>query len=267
MDQEKGLKLEALERVIDFLSTNAAVLGAIVTSAARQEIDAAIASIKAQRLTQSTARNALVGQMNVQLAAAEQLVETHMQAIKKFAMGKLRGIPEFAKLTVPVSPVRPKQLLTAARTMANTAAPYADQFTAAGMASNTVDRLTAAADTLEAAMTTRSHLKGVGVQATRQIDTSLRQGRDAVLVIDGAITQLLPVDHPLLAAWKLRMRVELKSGKTRGANGETPTPTPTPGASTQAAQTPTPPQPASPPVAPVNTTPAMASPAAPKSAS
>lgn len=215
MNQTHQRTLDSLRRVQDFLDTHADVLGGIVNSEGRKEIDAAVAAIDSHRTNQGTANRDLAGQMGRQQALAKQLIASHLLPIAKFARGKLRGVPDFAALTQAVDASKPKQLLLNARTMADAAAKYADRFASAGLAANTVERLKTATDALESAMAQRSHLTGVRKVSTGEIENALVQGRDGVRVVGALLAQGLSPNDALFTAWKSISRVEEKSGGVR----------------------------------------------------
>ena len=217
MNQEDQRTLDSLQRVQDFLDTHADVLGTIANSEGRKEIDAAVAKVAAHHTHQGTADRDLAGQMGRQQALAKQLIASHLRPIAKFARGKLRGVPDYAALTLPVDAGKPKRLLHNARTMSDAAAKYADRFASAGLVSDTVQRLNTAADALEGTMKQRSHTKGLRKVSTGEIENALVQGRDGVRVVDALIAQLLSPGDALITAWKSISRIEAKPGKVRSS--------------------------------------------------
>ena len=215
MKQVQQRTLYSLVSAQTFLDKHVDVLGPISNSQARRELDAAVAEASRHHTNQGSATLTLAGQMSRQTALANELVRMHLQPIAKFARAKLHGVPEYAELTAIGNPAKPKQLVGIARSMAVAAGKYSDKFTNAGLASNTVARLTAATDALEDAIKQRIAARGTRKNSTNNIDAVLARGRDAVKVIESAITQLLKSDDPLLATWKSESRVEEKPGKPR----------------------------------------------------
>jgi hypothetical protein len=215
MNMLQGRTYDSLQRVPEFLDAHADVLGAIVTSEGRKDVDAAIIAVQAHRTMQGTAIRELAGHKNKQLALAKELSHSHMLPIAKFARGKLRGLPGYAELTKAVDVAAPKKLLADARSMAKVAAGYVDRFVSAGMAADTVDKLSAAADALDEAIKQRIGSHQSRKASTDSIDALLQQGRDGVAVLDALITQLLKSNDPLLATWKSESRIQDKPGKVR----------------------------------------------------
>jgi hypothetical protein len=251
MSQYQDRTLDSLRRAPVFLDAHSDVLGGIVNCQSRQDVDAAIAAVTEHRTNQGTAARQATGQMNRQSVFAEELAHSHMMPIATFARGKLRGVPEFAELTKKINVEKPKQLVVDARTMANAASKYVDQFVSAGFASDTVDKLRASADALDQAIQQRIESHGRRKASSDSIDHVLQQGRDAVTVLDALITQHLKSDHPLLATWKSESRIQDKPGRVRTKPVVEPTVTPVTPVT---------------PIAPVSITPSSVAPATPKAA-
>jgi hypothetical protein len=226
MNMLQGRTYDSLERVPEFLDAHADVLGAIVTSEGRKDVDAAIIAVQAHRTMQGTAIRELAGHKSTQLALAKELSHSHMLPIAKFARGKLRGVPGYAELTKAVNVGAPKKLLADARSMAKVAAGYVDRFVSAGMAADTVDKLSAAADALDEAIKRRIGSHQSRKASTDSIDALLQQGRDGVAVLDALITQQLKSNDPLLATWKSESRIQDKPGKVRAKPVAATTPKP-----------------------------------------
>jgi hypothetical protein len=215
MNSVKQRVFDSLERSDSLVEQNPKEFGSIVTSQARQDLRAVIAEVRQHDTNQDSAVRTLEGQMGSQVALAEDLVYANLRPIAKFAIGKLRGVPEYAALTATGEAMKPKKLLTAARSMAVAAAKYADEFTAAGLAADTVTRLTAATDALENALHQRMAARQQRKNAANNLDKVLAKGRDAVKVLESAITQVLKSSDPLLATWKTESRIQDKPGKPR----------------------------------------------------
>jgi hypothetical protein len=215
MNRLQGRTYDSLRRIPVFLDGHADVLGAIVTSEGRKDVEAAIIAVEAHRTAQGTASRQLEGHRNKQLAVAKELAHSHMLPIAKFARGKLRGLPGYAELTKAVDVAAPKKLLADARSMAKVAVGYVDRFVSSGMAADTVDKLIVAADALDEAIMQRIGSHERRKASTDSIDALLQQGRDGVTVLDALITQLLKPNDPLLATWKSESRVQDRTGKGR----------------------------------------------------
>jgi nucleotide-binding universal stress UspA family protein len=214
MNNTHQRKQDSLIRSDDYIDSNGAVLGSVATSVARQALKAAIEAVNTHRVYQGSAERMLVGAKSRQEVLATQLIESHMKPIAQFAHGRLRGVPDFTELMVTVRVADSKKLLAAARTLAQSAAKYRDQFVGEGMAPDTIERLTAATNAYADAINDRMHTKAVRMTANKFIEQALSEGRDAVKVLGAQISQLLPVKDPILQTWRRVSRVERKGGKS-----------------------------------------------------
>ena len=206
---------DSLVRSDSFVDKNGVVLGIIATSAPKLDLEAAIAEARDFDTNHGVATRTLVRGMGEQAALINDLIHSHLRPIAKFARGKLRGMPGYVELTAIASPETPKKLVGLARSIAGVAAKYADKFTEAGLASDTVQRLTAATDALERVLNERGDSRAERKAASKKLDAVLARGRDAVMVLDSAIMQVLKSDDPLLVTWKTESRIEDKTGKPR----------------------------------------------------
>src|SRR4051812_43890618 len=96
-NQYRQRVFDSLERADSFVDKHPNELGSIVTSQARHDLRAVIAEVKLHDTNQGSADRTLEGQMSRQIVLAEELVDTNLRPIAKFAKGKLRGVPEFAE--------------------------------------------------------------------------------------------------------------------------------------------------------------------------
>ena len=232
MDQQRTT--DSLRRVQSFMGTHADVLGTLAGSEGKKQIDDAVTAIAIHDTAQGSADRFLAGQMGSQQALAKELITSHMLPIAKFARAKLRGAPDFASLTQPVSFRSPNALLRNARSMVSAAANHADVLTAGGFPADTVAQLTASANQLESVVNARIASKDQRVQATKGIEESLKLGRDGVKMLDALITKHFGKDKVLLTGWRSASRVNAKPGVVRSTT-TVPATTPATPATTPAA--------------------------------
>jgi hypothetical protein len=216
MKTHQQYQLDSLQRVQAFLDANATAVGALQTSEARQQLDAAVAQLVTHGNDQSTAGLELAGQISREKSLITDLKTRHMQPIATFARAKLRGVPDFAALIKPLANESPKQLVQTARAMATAGAPQADALTRGGFPPDTIAQLGAAADAVQAAMTDRSNTKVRRVGATKGIGEQLVLGREAARMLNAVIRKQFGGDATFLAAWRSAWRVTAKPGVARG---------------------------------------------------
>ena len=155
----------------------------------------------------------------------------HMQPIATFARARLKGVPDFAALTRPVTKLQPKPLVRAAQAMATAAAPHVDALVRGGFPADTIAQLSAAADAVSSAVVDRANTKVRRVGSTKGIESELLHGREAVAMLHAVISQQFAGDHTFLAAWHAARRVTAKAGAPRGTGSVTTLPlTPSPAA-------------------------------------
>jgi len=221
MEQKQQRVLDSLRRVQDFLDAHAGILGALRTSAGGKQLADAIVALTSHTDIQGATELALSGQMSHQRAVTSDLRESHMMPIATFARAKLRGVPDFAALTKSGAGLQPKPLVRAARAMATAAAPPADAFTAAGFPADTVQQLSAAADALDQAIVDRANAQVQRVAATKGISQELKNGREAMEMLNAVVSKQLVKNASLLAGWRAAKRVTAKMGAVRVVGGAT----------------------------------------------
>ncbi|HKO15559.1 MAG TPA: hypothetical protein VJU87_04930 [Gemmatimonadaceae bacterium] len=184
------------------------------------------------------------------------LLERHMRPVADLARALLPEAENVSDLRMPNPEIDAEGLLNAALSMAQAASVHSEAFIMHGQSADFVARLTKAADTLRAAVDERGRARGRGVGATKSLRKLVKQGRQAVNLIQAVLRPVLLDDPKLMAEWQNARRVERRrrgggggGGATRsskGASSEVTAAPPTPSASATAASEP---GPASAPVA------------------
>ena len=191
MNQRQQRSLDALLRTQAFLNANASTVGVTATSAARRELDDAIAALSDHSTTQGSVARTMDGQLNIERALKVSIRNAHIKPIATFARARLRGTPNFATLTRTVGRVRGGKLVHTARALATAAAPYADSFSASGLPADTAQQLANAAEELQGAITARSSSNVARIGATTAIKEQLVAGREAVQILHAILSKRL----------------------------------------------------------------------------
>ncbi|MEO9036302.1 MAG: hypothetical protein ABI442_12390 [Gemmatimonadaceae bacterium] len=212
MKQQQQGVLDSFRRVQSFLDTHAADVGPLKDSAARTQLDNVVVQLTAHGNDQGTTDLLMKGQINREKAFVADLKTQHMQPIAEFSRAKLRGVPDFAALTKPVSGLPSKVLVRAARAMATAGAPYATALTEGGFPADTIAQLRTAADAVDVAITDRANTKVIRVGATKGIGEQVLLGREAVGMLKAVIGKQFAKDKTFLAAWRAAYRVVAKPG-------------------------------------------------------
>jgi hypothetical protein len=217
MRQQQQSQLDSFRRVQSFLDLHADTVGSLKDSAARAQLDGAVAQLTAHGNDQSTSDLVMKGQVNREKSLVTDLKTQHMQPIATFARAKLRGVPDFAAFTKPLSRLRGTALVRAARAMATAAAPYSTTLTTGGFPADTIAQLTAAADVLDGAITDRANTKVGRVGATKGISQQVLLGREAISMLNAVIGRQFASDKTFLAGWRAAHRVVAKPGAVAGS--------------------------------------------------
>jgi hypothetical protein len=117
-----------------------------------------------------------------------------------------------------------QRLITAARAMAQEAAPHVDRFIAHGLPSSCLADLTAAADAFAVAIQEHAVAKESRASATVGVIQTIATGFAAAVRLDAIVKNLFAKDPETLAAWKAARHVS-KRGLTYPPNGQ-PVPQP-----------------------------------------
>jgi hypothetical protein len=241
MRARQGSVLETLRRVQKFLDTSREVLKPLEQSGARRALDQSIAQLSAHAVDQAAGLVGSKGETARQRAFRVALRTAHMRPIATIARSQLRSVPEFASLQLPDARRTSITQVTAARAMARAATPHAETFVAAGLPTDFVERLLAAADAVETSMLGRNQNRGQRVGATKGLKDEEKRGRQTVKVLDSLVLPALGTTDYLIAEWNSLKKVAAKPGVPARAATQVPPTVPAatlPGATEPAATVP-----------------------------
>ena len=214
MRQEQQRQLNALQCVQAFLDEHAAELGALKSSEGRMQLDDAVARLEALGNSQATAVLQTAGLLSQEASLTTELKSRHMQPIATFARARLRGVPDVAALTRPVTGLVQKSLVRAARAMAAAAAPHAEVFARGGLP-DAIAQLNAAADALNSAIKERANTRVRRMSATKGIKEEILRGREAAAMLHAVVSSQFAGDTMFMAGWHSARRVAGKPGAVR----------------------------------------------------
>ncbi len=237
MRTSQGKVFHSLKNVQGFLSTNAAALGAVVTSGTAKRLDDIVSKLEAHVQTQGNAETAGKEATQKHYLLRRALIAEHMTPIARIAVAELPASPELLPLRMPRGDPSAVRLHTVAQGMAGAAERHAEVFKAAGLPDDFVARLTAAADAMLASVDERRQTVTVGSYATGGIRLLLTAGRRVVHVLDAMVKIAIKGDATLLENWNRAKRVYLLTGGSAVSpaapgtdTGLTPAPAPAAGA-------------------------------------
>ncbi|MDB4913909.1 MAG: hypothetical protein JWM95_1553 [Gemmatimonadetes bacterium] len=217
MQYNQQRQFDALTRSEAVLDANVDVIGALATSAGRQQLHNAVTALSALTNEQGSANLFMLGHRTRERAISAELVTQHMRPIAHFARVKLRGVPDIAAIGRSTKRLTGHKLVNAARAMATAAAPHRDALTQGGFPPDAIDQLGASADALLRALTDHANMKVARVGSTKGIEEQLKLGREAVEMLHAVISRQYAGDEAFLARWNAARRVTSKPGLARGA--------------------------------------------------
>jgi hypothetical protein len=224
MKRYQQYQVGSLRRARDYVHGHADVAGAVAESEALAQLDHALARLAALGTGQGTADLMMAGQISRERALVAELKNEHMLPISTFARARLRGVPDFAALIHGGSARETKDVVQAARAMAEAAVPHTAALVRGGFPADTIAQLTAAADAVSAAVTERANTKVNRTNTTKGIEEAILDGREAVGMLHAVISKKFAGDPALLAGWHTARRVAAKPGVPRGTAGKSAVP-------------------------------------------
>jgi hypothetical protein len=218
MDKKQQCVLDSLERVSQYLTDHAGILGPLPTTSAGRQLQRAIAGVNEHTLAQGLARRELAG-------AAE---EVH-RLVREMKARKLTPLANFARALAGVEPglaavgrvpyhLQGRRLALAARAIASAADPHADKLAEALYSDDGAGDVRAAADVLDRSLDDRADARSRRVMATAGIADQLSLGRRAVALLDAVVTRKAAGRPDLLAGWRAAKRV----ARSPASGGATP---------------------------------------------
>jgi hypothetical protein len=184
-----------------FLDAHGDVVGTVNSSDARRQLDAALVRLEATVSVQGARVREVRGEIRRQHTLEQDLRQRHMMPVTKVARGGLASVPNIAALTPSASKLRGAPLAKAAQAMAAAAEPFASTFATASLPVDFVQRLAAAADAVQASIDARGRKRADRQQASAAVESAIREGRAAGLMIEGAVDHLVSRGSPLYSEW------------------------------------------------------------------
>jgi hypothetical protein len=219
MKQYQQYQVGSLRRARDYVQGHADVAGAVAESEALAQLDHALARLTTLGTEQGTANLQMAGQISRERVLVAELKHEHMLPISTFARARLRGVPDFAALTRSGYARETKDVVQAARAMAEATVPHTAALIRGGFPADTIAQLTTATDAVSAAVAERANTKVNRTNTTKGIEEAILDGREAVGMLHAVISKQFARDAALLAGWHTARRVVAKPGVPRGTAG------------------------------------------------
>ena len=198
---------QSLEGVQQYLDAHDDVLQSVNQSDARKELDSSIAQFKATAAEQDVHVRELKGVGGTRVQGEAVLLKKFMTPLSKWARANLLGQPALAALTPSAGHLRRQQLATAAEGMLEAARNYSDRLATGSFPADFLDKFGAAIDAVRDSLGNRKGRSTAKSGATKSIAALLKQGRAAVVALDGLVTHQILGDARLEREWAVSKRI------------------------------------------------------------
>ena len=150
--------LTALERAERFIQNHADTLGAVASSGTMRRFADMILAIERATVDQESSRRLARAASARHRVLRNALRLVQMRPIATIAFAELRHTTEVNALQMPPDGTTSRELIIAARAMADAGEPHVALFVEMGLPTDCLARLRAAADALETCLADRSHI-------------------------------------------------------------------------------------------------------------
>jgi len=207
-------------RIQAFLDANDSLFSSINKAGLRSELDAVVTELGAAAGDQAGGRVNALGETAKQRALRLALRLNHMRPIASIAQLKLRTVPNFEALTMPDDRIRVAAQVAHAFGMADAAKPYEQVFIDAGLPTDFLASLTAAAMAVQASIDTRAKSLGKMAYATGSLTDLEGRARKVFKALNDVVVPIVSgaaAKSGLLAEWNTTRRVTKRLGPPVGA--------------------------------------------------
>ena len=200
--------LAALHTTRQFLDAKGTALGPISSTGARKTLDEMTEAIEQLAEAQDTHRMLVKGRRKEELRLAEAFRRKFLRPIIEIVQAKLPDdVQLLSEVRLPRGAVSSTALASKGHAIAKTVAPFAQVFIDAGLATDFVAQLTAAADRLAEAVANKGQHRAGRTGATEGLNKQVRKARRAVRVLDAMVKANLQLGEPLVTEWREAVRV------------------------------------------------------------
>jgi hypothetical protein len=198
---------QSLRQVQQFLVEHGVAVPSAVASAAKKELDTAVAALDQAAIEQGGLTRTVRGEVRRRTQLERTLLRKYLTPLAKFARASLRGVPEIAALTPSAGALARERLVRTAQSMAAAADVHVDRLREAEFPADFLDQMRAAAAAVQrafdAGITGRVRRTGV----TKEIRAALADGRRAVATLDALVGHAIVGNEPLEREWRAAKRV------------------------------------------------------------
>lgn len=202
MDRRVLKALGGLGQVGRFLDDNADAMAFINEGGARASFDGAVQRLASAAETQGTHTMAAVGGTSGQAEAALALRRQHIVPAVKMAIKKVPAAAQLKGVYVPPRGVTGAALSMHARSLAAALDPFEELLTSNGLPADFLERMRAAAATLDEALNIRHTHVRTRQEATSGVSVQVEEVRADLQVVDALVRSVISDKDPRLAQWK-----------------------------------------------------------------
>lgn len=198
---------QSLRQVQQFLTVHQAAVPSAVASAAKRELDAAVAELDRAATEQGGLERTVRGEVRRRRELERTLIRKYLTPLTKFARASLRGVPDIAALTPSATALQNERLVQTALAMASAADRHIDALQAAEFPADFLTQLRTAATEVKRSFDAglSGRVRGTGV--TKSITATLASGRQAVAALDALVAHTIIGDEALEREWRSAKRV------------------------------------------------------------
>jgi hypothetical protein len=212
---------QSLRQVQQFLTVHQAAVPSAVASAAKRELDTAVAELDRAATEQGGLERTARGEVNRRRELERTLIKKYLSPLAKFARASLRSAPDIAALTPSAKALQNERLVQTALAMASAAERHIDALQAAEFPAEFLAQLRSAATAVtrsfDAGLSGRVRRTGV----TKSIKASLANGRQAVAALDALVAHTIVGNEALEREWRSAKRVRRQGAAADESAGTT----------------------------------------------
>lgn len=198
---------QSLRQAQQFLTARADAVPSVAASAAKKQLDTAIADLDRAAIAQGTIGRERRGEVQRRAKLERTLVRKYLTPLAKFARASLKGAPDYAALTPSSRALQRERLVKTAQAMAKAARSHVTELRAASFPADFLDQLQAAATAVQASFDASQAglVRRTGV--TKEIRVALAAGRQAVATLDALLGHTTMGNEALEREWRSAKRV------------------------------------------------------------
>ena len=198
---------QSLRQAQQFLVVHASAVPSAFASAARQQLDTAVAELDTAAIAQGTLTRESRGEVRRRAQLERTLVKKYLTPLANYARASLKGAPDYAALTPSARALERERLVKTAQAMAEAAGNHAADLSDGHFPADFLDQLRSAAGAVQASLDAGAAGRVRRTGVTKEIRVALASGRQAVAKLDSLVRFEILGDEALEREWRAAKRV------------------------------------------------------------